>query len=91
MAQQDQAKSLAQAATKRGEKLLNSYVERLATIRPREKVKVSGNDFFGSVCGENVWADTKNEIEEAGLPLDARRELARGYSAAVTFMDFQVS
>jgi len=69
-----------------------AYLERL-TLRAREGGPAAqvtdGADYFGAMDRE-VWLDRGNEIGEVGLPLDARIELARGYSAAVTFMDYQV-
>jgi hypothetical protein len=102
--QQEQAEAAARAAAEKGEKPRNAYVERLLAAGVGGvaggvgggaggrfgAVEVRGDDYFGSVCGEGVWADWGGEVAEAPLPLDARRELARGYSAAVTFMDFQV-
>lgn len=50
---------------------------------------MQGDDYFGTLDPE-IWADSGNEIKERALPLDARQELARGYSAACTFLDYQV-
>ena len=66
------------------------YVERVTRAsRLGEATIVRGDDLFGRVDAE-VWIDRGNEIREKPMPLDARRELARGYSAAVSFLDFQV-
>lgn len=51
---------------------------------------VKGDDYFGTLDSE-VWADSSNAIGERSLPLDARKELARGYSAACSFLDYQVN